>query len=66
MRMQDAEEEEPEDDEEEVEEDNEEPEEEESELERYLREFSKANRAKTAPINSAKHAEQFKLTPGFS
>jgi hypothetical protein len=40
-----------------VEEDNEEPEEEESELERYLREFSKANRAKTAPINSAKHAE---------
>ena len=61
------------DDEEEVEEDNEDEDEEdcgeETELERYLRDVGQglaANRAKTAPLKAAKHAEQFKLTPGFS
>jgi hypothetical protein len=37
-------------------------------LQQYLRdiEWGRGNRAKTAPLKAAKHAEQFKLTPGFS
>ena len=42
-------------------------EEDESELERYLRDVSQGQRARTAPLKpGGKHSDQFKLTPGFS
>ena len=40
---------------------------EETELERYLRSVNGGlTRARTAPIRPMKHAEQFKMTPGFT